>query len=58
MLNSPNENYPNVRDYRRRKQRHNWKEMLKNGLREEEDIKGGKMNGKIHSRTRKRPKKT
>lgn len=57
MLNSPNENYPNVQDYRRRKKTDDWKEMMKNGLREEEYIKGGKMNGKIHSGMRERPKK-
>lgn len=43
MLNSSNENYPNVQDYRRRKKTDNWKEMMKNELREEEDIKGGKL---------------
>lgn len=58
MLNSPNENYPNVQDYRRRKKRDDWKEMMKNGLREEDHIKAGKMNGKIHSGMRERPKKT
>lgn len=38
MLKSPNENYPNVQDYRRRKKTDDWKEMMKNGLREQEYV--------------------
>lgn len=38
MLKSPNENYPNVQDYRRRKKTDDWKEMMKKGLREEEYV--------------------